>query len=93
MIIAATGYFKVVTRVGVSMGEDTPDPIPQRVVLRLQERPKKFQVGVQRQDEGILRGMQSYPSLRNAWIDFEEYTSELVEDGYLNERPERPEGV
>jgi hypothetical protein len=87
MIIAATGYFKVVDSVGIRVAGEIIEPIPQRVVLRMSDRPRRYQVGVQRQDEALLRGCQVYSTLAKAWGDFEEYTGELVEDGYMNSAP------
>ena len=91
MIIAATGYFKVVDSVGIRAAGEILEPTPQRVVLRMEDRPRRYQVGVQLKSEAILRGCQTYPTLAKAWMDFEGYTGELVDDGYLDSAPMKEE--
>ena len=91
MIIAATGYFKIVDTVGIRAAGEILEPTPQRVILRMEDRPRRYQVGVQLQGEAILRGCQSYPTLAKAWGDFEGYTGELVDDGYIDRAPVKGE--
>jgi hypothetical protein len=90
MIIAATGYFRVVDTVGIRIAGEIHDPTPQRVVLRKVGRDMPYTVGIQLKDEAIIRGAARYSTIKAAWADFETYTNELVEDGYIGEAPARP---
>jgi hypothetical protein len=85
MIIAATGYFKIVNTVGIrAAGGEIFKPTPQRVVLRKVGKDKPYTVGIQLQGEGFIRGACRYATKRDAWIDFRNYADELVEDGYIS---------
>ena len=90
MIIAATGYFKVVDTVGIRVAGEIHDPTPQRVILRKVGRDRPYTVGVQMQDETVIRGACRYATIKAAWEDFEGYANELVEDGYID-RADAPE--
>ena len=83
MIIAATGYFKVVDTVGIRIAGEIHDPTPQRVILRKAGRDRPYTVGVQLQDETIIRGAVRYTTIKAAWEDFTNYADELVVDGYI----------
>ena len=95
-IIAATNWFRIVDTVGIRIAGEIHDPIPQRVILRKAGRDRPYTVGVQLQNETIIRGACRYTTIKAAWEDFTNYADELVVDGYItrDEAPERrPTGV
>ena len=90
MIIAATGYFRIVDTVGIRVAGEISEPIPQRVILRKVGRDRPYTVGVQLQNETTIRGACRYTTIKAAWEDFTNYADELVVDGYISEAPMKP---